>query len=414
MRGEPLVEYAAGYTLAPRGADTGPQAADSKLQTGTVVDNAARTRGRTLCYECGGNRRMGKINQVGAGQNNNAPLGTRGNSWQYKVSQRKPLRTRAEQLANFRRYVSQQNENQADPALGGSEEGPCYYCDTNGHFARECRLKQEIWQPKETRAIASKAETRHRDRQFSLVDGFSNLAMSETRRLKLVAVGNMAGKNDTWRGAQQQLLAAVVGLTVIGADGWRGDKATVVGASCACRRYQMKVMKGRSKALRQWERQTVLEQRLGGMFKAIRDIQHHGAKNARRLIEEEVEPATLVLPHATESLKKSARQKKMQRYYEYHNGSTYGPLCVKVWIVSRSRCGPGLITNKNGQGPAHQTDQGTLHNVKLVVKAPDGSLAETEGREAPAVGLDIGEGVQREHQGVSAEPSGSNDKTAKP
>ncbi|GMF29522.1 unnamed protein product [Phytophthora fragariaefolia] len=180
-------------------------------------------------------------------------------------------------------------------------------------------------------SVRAHAATREvKKRRDTLVDGFANLAMPEARRLELLAAGNVAGENDTRQSVAQQILAAAAGLKAIGADEWRDDDDTPVKVSRARRRYQKKVMKGRTKALRRWKRQVVSGHCLEGTFNAMRDMQRHGVENARRLTEEEVEAATLVLPHATDSLKKSARQKKMRRCYEYRSGSIYEPPCVKA------------------------------------------------------------------------------------
>ncbi|GMF58797.1 unnamed protein product [Phytophthora fragariaefolia] len=167
-------------------------------------------------------------------------------------------------------------------------------------------------------------------RQDTLVDKLANLAMSDARRLELQAAGNVAGENDTRRGVAQQMLAAAAGLKVISADEWRDDEDTPVKASRARRPNQKKVRKGRTKALRQWERQAVPDFCPEGTFKAMGAMQRHRVKNARRLSEEDVEAETLVLPHATDSLKKIARQKMTRRCYEYHSGSINEPPCVKA------------------------------------------------------------------------------------
>jgi hypothetical protein len=63
---------------------------------------------------------------------------------------------------------------------------------------------------------------------------------------------------------------------------------------------------------------------------AMKDMHRNGVKNARRLTEEAVAAAAEVLPYATSSLKKSARQRRIQRCYDYHSGSIYKPPFVRT------------------------------------------------------------------------------------
>jgi hypothetical protein len=128
-----------GYALVPLG--TGSPAGSSKIQTSGSTGNpsADGQRPPQNSGQHGPGRRGGRVNQVGAGQNQAAPLGTRGGSGSRYGPP--PLKTKEDRLANYRRYVGAKNPT--PPPDGQTPGFSCFYFGYAGHFARNCRLKQQ-------------------------------------------------------------------------------------------------------------------------------------------------------------------------------------------------------------------------------------------------------------------------------
>ncbi|KAE8972798.1 hypothetical protein PR002_g26400, partial [Phytophthora rubi] len=159
-------------------------------------------------------------------------------------------------------------------------------------------------------------------RRGALTEGFAKLAVVEAERLELLAAGNVVGENETRDGVARQLIAAAAGLRAIAADDWTDGEETPLHVSRARRRFEKKVQKARAKARRQQQRHDTLPQYETETFTAMDELRRQGRDRARKFTREEAEAVELVLPYATEALRKKQRQKQ-RRDYDYHSGSYY-------------------------------------------------------------------------------------------
>ncbi|KAE8966142.1 hypothetical protein PR002_g28460 [Phytophthora rubi] len=159
-------------------------------------------------------------------------------------------------------------------------------------------------------------------RRGALTEGFAKLAVVEAERLELLAAGNVVGENETRDGVALQLIAAAAGLRAIAADDWTDGEETPLHVSRARRRFEKKVQKARAKARRQQQRHDTLPQYETETLTAMDELRRQGRDRARKFTRAEAEAVELVLPYATEALRKKQRQKQL-RVYDYHSGSYY-------------------------------------------------------------------------------------------
>jgi len=124
---------------------------------------------------------------------------------------------------------------------------------------------------------------------------------------------------------------------VIAANDWEVTEDTPLRVSRARRRYQQCVWKGRAKALRSYENERLQQdertgvlQNASGTYQAMEEVRHHGRRRARQFTQEETEAAGLALPYAEESLRSIKGQRRGQKRYEYHSGSSYEQPMVQV------------------------------------------------------------------------------------
>ncbi|KAE9221449.1 hypothetical protein PF004_g13046 [Phytophthora fragariae] len=180
----------------------------------------------------------------------------------------------------------------------------------------------------------------------ALTEGFGKLATSKAERLELLAAGNVVGENDTRDGVAQQLVAAATGLRAIARDDWVDKEETPLQVSRAIRRFEKRVRKARAKVRRQQQVGRDLPYNERDTFVAMDELHRGGRAHARHLTREEAEAAELVLPYATEALKKRKHRRKRQRVYDYHSGSHY-----QEPVLGRSRSTPELnIASLVGSG----------------------------------------------------------------